>query len=346
MTVNPVLQVEQYPLPKPDDLFTALAGGKQFSKIDLTSAYQQMSLDEKSRELVTINTHKGLYQYTRLPFGVASAPAIFQKTMDVVLKGLPQVICYLDDILITGSTEEGHLTNLECVLERLRKYGIRAKWSKCAFLKPSVEYLGHKVDATGLHTAPSKVEAVQKAPPPQNVQELRSFLGLVHYYGKFLPNLSTLLQPLNKLLKEDHQWVWPLECTKAFQGAKDLLSSAPVLAHCDPSLPMKMAGDASAYGIGAVISHVFPDGKERPVAYASRTLSASERNYSRIKKEVFSLVFRIQKFHSYLYGRKFTLVTDHKPLTTILIPKHGIPSMAAARLERWALLLSAYNYRY
>ena len=187
-------------------------------------------------------------------------------------------------------------------------------------------------------------QLVQKAPPPQNVQELRSFLGLVHYYGKFLPDFSTLLQPLNGLLKEDHQWVWSPKCTEAFQAAKELLSSAPVLAHYDPSLPLKMAGDASAYGIGAVISHVFADGKERPVAYASRTLSASERNYSQIEKEALALVFGVQKFHTYLYGRKFTLVTDHKPLTTVLGPKHGIPSMAAARLQRWALLLSAYTY--
>ena len=155
VTVNPVLQVEQYPLSKPDDLFATLAGGKKFSKIDLTSAYQQMSLDEKPRELVKINTHKGLYQYTRLPFGVASALAIFQKTMDVVLQGLPQVICYLDDILITGSTEDEQLTNVEKVLERLRKYGIQAKREMCAFLKPSVEYLDHRVDATGVHTTPS-----------------------------------------------------------------------------------------------------------------------------------------------------------------------------------------------
>ena len=293
-TVNTVLQVQQYPLSKRDDLFATLAGGKKFSKIDLTSAYQQMSLDEKSQELVTINRHKGLYQYTRLPFGVASAPTIFQNTMNVVLQGLPLVICYLDDILITGSTEDEHLTNVEQVLERLRKFGIRAKRSKCAFLKPSIEYLGYRVDATGLHTTQSKVEAVRKAPPPQNVQDLRSFLGLVHYYGKFLPNMSMLHQPFNRLLKEEHQWVWSLECTKAFQAAKDLLSSAPVLAHYDPSLPMKMVGDASAYGVGAVISHVFPDGTERPVAYALRTLSASERNYSQIEKEALSLVFGIQ----------------------------------------------------
>ena len=344
VTVNPMLDIDQYPLPKPDDLMATLAGGKRFSKIDLTNAYQQMTLEKQSRDLVTINTHKGLYRYTRLPFGVASAPAIFQKTMDTVLQGLPKVICYLDDILITGSTDEEHLENVEKVLERLKKYGIRAKRQKCSFLSSSVEYLGHCVDATGLHTTPDKVEAVQKAPTPCNVQELRSFLGLVHYYGKFLHNLSTLLHPLNVLLKDGQSWEWTPQCEQAFQKCKKLLSTAPVLAHFDPGLPLKMAGDASAYGIGAVISHTYPDGKERPIAYASRTLSSSERNYSQIEKEALSLIFGVKKFHTYLYGRKFTLVTDHKPLTTVLGPKNGIPPMAAARLQRWALLLSAYSY--
>ena len=344
VTINPALEVDQYPLPKPDDLFATLAGGKRFTKIDLTQAYQQMALDNRSRKLVIINTHKGLYQYTRLPFGVASAPAIFQKTMDTVLQGLPKVICYLDDILVTGSTEEEHLANVERVLERLQRYGIRAKRAKCAFMSSSVEYLGHRVDATGLHTTKSKVEAVQEAPQPSSVPELRSFLGLVHYYGKFMPNLATLLNPLNLLLKDGAEWVWTEECSQAVKEAKQLLSSAPVLAHYDPALPIKMAGDASAYGIGAVISHVYSDGSERPISFASRTLSPSEQNYSQIEKEALSLIYGIKKFHAYLYGRRFTLVTDHKPLLTVLGPKKGIPPMAAARLQRWALLLSAYDY--
>ena len=273
VTCNPMLEVDKYPLPKPDDLFATIAGGKSFTKIDLTNAYQQMILDEDSRDLVTINTHKGLSRYTKLPFGVASAPAIFQKTMDMVLQGLPSVICYLDDLLITGRMEKEHLTNLKQVLQRLKQYGIRANHSKCSFLSPSVEYLGHRVDATGLHTTlhttHSKVEAIQKAPRPGNIQELRSFLGFVHYYGKFLQNLLTLLHPLNTLLKDDKSWDWTQECEKAFVAAKKLLTAAPVLVHYDPSLPIQMAGGASAYGIGAVISHILPNGQERPIAYAS-----------------------------------------------------------------------------
>ena len=151
-----------------------------------------MILDKDSRVYVTINTYLGLYRYTRLPFGIASSPAIFQRTMDTILQGLPHVQCYIDDIIITGSSEEGHLINLEEVLKRISHYGIKVKEDKCAFFRDKVEYLGHEILSEGLHTAPKKVEAIKAAPTPSNVQELRLFLGLLHYYGKFIPNLALL----------------------------------------------------------------------------------------------------------------------------------------------------------
>ena len=344
VTINPSLDIDQYPLPKPDDLFTSLTGGKKFTTLDLTQAYQQMPLVEESQQYSTINTHQGLYQFTRLPFGVASAPAIFQRTMDTILQGIPHVLCYLDDLLITGTTEDEHLQNLDEVLRRLQHHGITVKRSKCHFLKDSVEYLGHKIDADGLHTTTKKVKAVQQAPRPVNPQQLRSFLGLLQYYGKFIPNLSTLLSPLNALLLKNQAWNWTNECERAFKEAKMALSSASILVHYNPKLPLRLAADASAYGVGAVISHIYPSGEERPIAYASRTLTASEKNYSQLEKEALSLIFGVKKFHQYLYGRRFTLYTDHKPLTTILGPKRGVPPIAAARLQRWALFLSAYNY--
>ena len=264
--------------------------------------------------------------------------------MNTVLQGLPKVICYLDNILISGTTPQKHLDNVQKVLERLEQYGIQAHKSKCAFMCEAVEYLGHRIDSDGLHTLDSKVTAVLEAPCPKDVQELRSFLGLIHYYGKLMPNLSTLLHPLNELLKADSKWNWTDACDVAFKEAKKLLASAPVLAHYNPSLPICLAGDASAYGIGAVISHILPDGTERPVAYTSHTLSSTERNYSQLEKEALSLIYGVQKFHQYLYGRQFILVTDHKPLTTILGPKRGIPPLAAARLQHWAYTLSAYSY--
>ena len=303
-----------------------------------------MSLAEECRDLVVVNTHKGLYRYNRLPFGVASAPAIFQKVMDTILQGLPNVFCYLDDILITGATQTEHLSNLEQVLQRLLKYGVRAKKAKCAFLEDFVEYLGHRIDAQGLHTTAKKVEAITEAPQPHNVTELRSFLGLLHYYGKFIPNSSSMLTPLNHLLKKGERWKWTPQCQQAINLAKKALSSALVLAHYDSQLPIRLAGDASAYGIGAVISHIYPDGSEQPVAFASQTLSAAEKNYAQVEKEALSLIFGITKFHQFLYGRRFTLIADHKRLVALLNPKRSVPTLAAARMQRWALLLTAYSY--
>lgn len=344
VTINPHLEVDQHPLPKPEELFSALAGGIQFTKLDLAQAYQQILLDDISKPLVTINTHLGLFRYTRLPFGVASAPALFQRTMDALLQGLPHVICYIDDLLITGSTQEEHLCNLSEVLKRLQSSGLCVKLDKCQFMQNSVEYLGHRIDQEGIHATPEKLEAIANAPPPSNVQELRSFLGMVNYYGKFIPHLSTVLAPLNSLLQKDVSWGWSKGCQDAFNKCKTALMSSTVLAHYDVTLPIKVAADTSAYGIGAVLSHVYPDGSERPVAFASRTLSSSERNYAQLEKEALSLIFAVKHFHQYLYGRNFILVTDHKPLTIILSPKQGIPPLAAARLQRWANLLAAYKY--
>ena len=325
-------------------MFTTLAGGKLFSKLDLSKAYLQLPVDEASRSFLTINTHKGLYTYNHLPFGVASAPAIFQRMMDTVLKGITGVSCYIDDILVTSADEESHLRVLEEVFKRLKQHGFRLKLEKCEFLLGQIEFLGHIISKDGIQPTPSKVEAIVNAPVPKNVQQLRSFLGLANYYRKFIPNLSTILQPLNALLQAKKKWDWSTDCDKAFRETKQQIISAKVLTHYDPKKPITLATDASAYGIGAVISHTFPDGSEHPIAFASRSLSTSECNYAQLEKEALSLVFGAKKFHRYLYGRKIEIITDHKPLTTIFGPKKGIPSLAAARLQRWAIILSAYDY--
>ena len=344
VTINQALDIDQYPLPNPKEIFASLAGGQKFTKLDLSQAYQQLLLEESSRNFTTINTHQGMYRYTRLPFGVASAPAIFQRTMDTILQGIPGVMCYLDDVLITGSDDGSHLKSLQDVLKRLEQQGLRVKAQKCHFMQPSVEYLGHKVDSTGLHPLDSKQEAIIKAPEPKNLQQLRSYLGLLNYYGKFIPQLATMTHPLHQLLQKGMKWKWTLNCAKAFKATKQALVSSNVLIHYNPQLPITLAGDASAYGLGAVISHTLPDGSEHPIAFASRTLSKAEQNYAQLEKEAASLIFGIKKFHQYLYGRKFTLITDHKPLLAILGPKKGVPTLAAARLQRWAVLLSAYSY--
>ena len=345
LTVNAVSKTDPYPLPRIEDIFASLAGGKHFSTLDLEHAYQQVPLAEDSKKLTTINTHKGLFKYNRLPFGIASAPGIFQRTIESLLQGIPYVCAYLDDILVTGPTDKDHLRTLNEVLSRLDKAGVRLKRKKCAFFQPSVEYLGHIISASGLQPTDKKVKALKEAPVPRNVSQLKSFLGLLNYYGKFVPRLSTVLAPLHTLLQKKTTWSWGPGQQAAFDKVKALLTSDSVLAHYDQNKPLLLACDASPYGIGAVLSHTEADGSERPVAYASRTLGPAEKKYSQLDKEALAIVFGIKRFHQYLAGRHFTILSDHKPLQHLFQEKTGIPTLASARIQRWALLLSAYDYQ-
>lgn len=342
VTLNKFLEVDRFPLPRVEDLLIKLQGGAKYSKIDLSQAYAQFELDE-SRKFAVINTHKGLFQYNRLIFGLASSPGIFQRKIEQLFGDMPNVGVFLDDVIISGVDDRSHMQTLHEVFSRLQKYGLKIRKDKCTFFADSVVYLGFVISKEGVHTCPEKVEAINKVPAPSNVSELRSFLGLVMYYAKFVPNISTLLAPLYNLLRKEVKFVWDDRCAAAFSNVKKLMVSSKILAHYAPDLPLVLTTDASSVGVGAVISHLTPEG-ERPIAYASRVLNSAEKSYSQIDREALGIIFGVRKFHQYLYGRKFTLKTDHKPLVSIFGDKAGIPIMAASRLQRWAVLLSGYNY--
>lgn len=344
-TINSAAKVDKYPLPHISDLYTKLCGGQYYSNIDLSNAYQQVRLDKASQELTTITTQKGLFAYTRLCFGVSSAPGIFQRIMEQVLQGIPMVAVYLDDILVSGHTYEEAKDNLLTVLRRLQDAGLTLKAQKCSFLQKSVVYLGHILSAEGIRPTEEKVRVVLDAPEPTNVPELRSFLGMVNHYHQFLPNASAFLAPLHELLQKDVKWHWGKEQQNAFDHAKSLLRSPNVLVHYNPSLPLIVTCDASPYGIGAVLAHRMPDGTERPIAFASRTLIPAEKNYAQIEREGLAVVFAVTRFHKYLYGREFTIVTDHKPLLGLLGESKAISTTASSRVQRWALLLMNYMYQ-
>ncbi|XP_062501692.1 uncharacterized protein K02A2.6-like [Corticium candelabrum] len=344
LTVNQVAETEKYPLPRVEDIFASLAGGQTFTKLDLSHAYQQVKLEEQSKQYLVINTHLGLFQYNRLPFGVAAAPAIFQRIMDCLLQGIPGTVVYLDDILITGRSQEEHLRNLEAVLSRLAGARIRLERQKCSFLKREIQYLGHRIDSKGIYPTDEKVQAVRAAPEPTDVGQLRAYLGLINYYGRFLPGLAKTLAPLYKLLRQGMNWRWGEEEKTAFRCSKAALQSDKLLVHYDPRIPLSLACDASPVGIGAVLSHQYPDGGERPIAYASRSLTKAEQGYAQIDREALSVVFGVKRFRQYVFGHQFTIFTDHKPLLTLLGENRGVPAMCSGRVQRWSLMLSSYQY--
>ena len=275
--LNDVLEPNQYPLPLPEDIFAKLAGSKIFSIIDLSDAYLQVEVEENSKELLTINTHRGLFRYNRLVPGVKSAPGAFQRIIDSMISGIEGVDSYLDDLIIYGKTEECHERSLRQLLDRIKDFGFHLRLNKCSFGMNQIKYLGHIVDETGLKPDPEKVGAILKMPEPDNVQSLRSFLGAVNFYGKFLPSVHQYRKPLDLLLKKDAEWNWSSECQAAFDGFKSALQSDLLLTHFDPRHETIVAADASNYGIGACLLHRFSNGSIKAVLHAARSLSATEQ---------------------------------------------------------------------
>lgn len=342
--LNNAIELNRHPLPRPEDIYASLHGAKFFSQIDLRDAYLQIELDEASKKLCGVNTHRGLMQCQRLPFGVKSAPAIFQQLMDQMLSGLPGVFAYLDDIIIATATLDEHISILFQLFSRIQKFGLKIQMDKCSFLQTEIKFLGHIITPDGIRPNPSRSDAIRKMPEPTDASSLRSFLGALNYYGRFIKPMREIRGPLDELLCKDKKWEWTEKQQNAFDKAKQILLSDLALTHYDPKLPIVVAADASKDGIGAVISHIFPDKSEKVVEHASLSFTPAQRNYSQIEKEALALIFAVQKFHRMLFGRHFILQTDHKPLLAIFGSKTGIPIYAASRLQRWALILLNYDF--
>jgi transposase InsO family protein len=344
VTINQFIQSDSYPLPRFEELIAKLNGCKVFSIIDLKDAYLQIPVAEDSRKYLTIITHKGYFRYTRLPFGVNFAAPLFQSTMDKTLAGLEHTGAFIDDIIVGSENIQRHDIDLRAVLNRLRMSGFRTEPAKCKFFQPKIQFMGHVIDATGLHPSDDKLTAMRDMRQPSNVSELRSFLGTVNFYAKFIPNLQPRCACLHELTKKAVPWFWSEQCDKAFNDLKAALTSSDTLMHYDPNLPLILMTDASEVGIGAVLAHRIPGGTEMPVAFASRILQDNEKKYAVIEREALSIIYGVTKFQQFLLGRRFILRTDHKPLQTLLGSKTALPKVAANRLNRWSIILSAYNY--
>ena len=269
---------------------------------------------------------------------------IFQRNMENLLQNISYVIVRVDDILVSGANDGDHLNNLEEIFKRLAKAGLRLKKGKCVFMEPQVTYLGHRVSKEGIQPMEDKVEAITSSPPPRNISELKSYLGMINYNQKFLSNLSTVLAPLHRLLNSKTHWHWGKDHQQAFEQSKSFLKSSRLLFHYDDKKELILACNVSQNGLGAVLSHKMEDGSKHPISFASRTLAKVETNYSNLEREALVVIFGVKKFHQYLYGRQFILETDQKPLESLFNEKKATPAMAAARIQRWALTLAAYNY--
>ena len=339
--LNDVTKKDAHPLPRIDDIFDALRGAKYFSTLDLASGYHQVAVAPQDQEKTGFVTPWGHYEYTVMPFGLCNAPATFQRLMALIFSGLIGLDCliYLDDIIIFSPTFEIHLIRLDKVFNRLKDQNLKIKLTKCKFGLSSVKFLGHIVSSEGIGVDLEKISSIQEWKFPQNVTEMRSFLGLASYYRRFIEDFGKISAPLTRMLENNRPFIWDDEAKKAFNELKSRLVKAPILVYPNFSIPFILDTDASDKGIGAVLFQLGPDQLEHPLAYFSRTLNKHERNYSITRKELLAAIDAIEHFKCYLYGRKFTLRTDHVAIRWLQNFKE--PS---GQLARWLERLSAFDF--
>lgn len=344
---------DRYPLPRIDDTIDALGGAQLFSTLDLFSGYWQIEIAEKDRYKSAFVCEVGQFEFIRMPFGLTNAPATFQRLINRVLQPLLYtcVLVYLDDVIVFSKCIEDHCRDLETVFALLSSAGLRLKFQKCAFVKDEIDYLGHIVSKDGVRLNQSKINAVKDYPAPRNKKELSSFLGLASYYRKFIREFAEKAHHLTKLTKKNSSWIWSPEQEKSFDNLKNALVSEPILSYPDFSKPFIVYTDASGFGIGAVLAQPLraesfnfdePHHLEEDlvIAYSSKHLNEREARWSTTEKEAFAIVHAVTVFRIYLYGRRFMVITDHRPLEWLMSK-----SEPSGRLERSALKLQEYDIK-
>ena len=335
--VNAVTKADRFPLPRIEDLLDRLGKCQYFSTLDLASGFWQIRVHAQAQEKTAFVTPQGLYQFRVMPFGLTNAPAVFQRLMEQIVRGLnPEhgpdfVVAYIDDLLVFSETLEDHLEHLRRVLSRLMEVGLKLKPSKCKLVCGEVEYLGHVITPSGLQPNSRLVSAVREFPTPQNIQDMRRFLGLASYYRKFIAGFARIAQPLHRLTRKGADFHWSEECQSAFNELKQKLVTAPVLAYPLFDRAFTLETDASIRGLGAVLSQVQDDEQLHPIAYASRALNPQEANYSVTELETLGVVWAMSHFHHYLYGNAVTVCTDHSAVKEIL----GAPNPSGKHARWW-----------
>jgi hypothetical protein len=311
--LNKYLERAIFPFPSLDEVFSTVKGARVFSKIDLTWGFWNLHLDEASSRLCTFVTPWGVFRHRRLPFGVSPAPEVFHRVIADVLRDLPGVLHYVDDVLVYGATKEEHEERLHRVLARLRRAGFAISDAKCVFRQPAVVFLGHLISGEEIRPDPAKVAILCNMRPPTNITEHRGLMGFVNFLAQYLPHYSTLTEPLRRLQSSRAHFKWTSDQQRAFDLLKELFAKEPCLVPFDQNLPVSLATDASATGLGAVLLQ-----QGRPVMYVARSLTGAETRYSTIEKELLVVVFALRRCHFYTFGRPVTILTDHRSLLGLM----------------------------
>ena len=345
ITINKAIKPKHHEIPVVSHLLAEIGQeAKVFAKLDLSQAYLQMTVTDKTARAQTIITHRGKFKCNRLQFGVNAAPGEFQSRMLRLIRDLKGVLNYFDDFLIYARNHNELFDRTTKVLSRFNDIGLHIRAEKCIFSTNAVDFLGYNITSNGIRPTSKLYNAILYAPIPDNKNTLQSFLGLLNFYHTFLPMKADVIEPLHELLRKNTKWSWTNVHQKSFDAVKQLLTSNKLLICFDSTKEIILTVDASPIGVGAVLAHRMPDGKELPVAFHSKALTSAEKNYSQLDREALAIITGVKKFHHFLYGHKFTIITDHKPLLGIFSSNKPIPDIISPRMLRWSIILSAYNY--
>ncbi|UYV62131.1 hypothetical protein LAZ67_1007944 [Cordylochernes scorpioides] len=341
--LNSKLIGDSFPIPLIENIIQKVQGSKVFSCLEILSAYWTVSLHEKDQYITCFPTTEGSYQWCRLPFGLRTAPAIFNRILSSILQkyDLKNVISYFDDILVFSNDTQSHLEHLKEIFEILQKEGIQLRKEKCLFFMKKINYLGYEIFGDQMSPSGINVDIIKSLPPPRNVRCLRSFLGSVTHYAKFINHFNKLRAPLNNLLKKDIKFTWTDECQKSFEALKEALVSKPSLQIYNPLLTTHIFCDASTAGLGGVLKQEYPDGTMKPIAFYSRALRGAESKYTITELELLAIIETCKRYHPYISGQRVIVHTDHKALIWLNNFKH-----TNGRLFRWSLRLSEYDLEF
>lgn len=332
--LNAKLIPDKFPLPRIDDILDSLGNAKYFSILDLYSGFHQIKLEKGSRELTAFTIDNGIYQWRVLPFGLNIAPNAFCRMMQIAFSGISPDKCfiYMDDIIVIGKNEMEHLENLRSVFQTCRDRSLKLNPEKVNFFQMEVTFLGHKCTQNGILPDQSKIESVKKYPVPKNGNETKRFTAFANYYRRFIKNFSTLIKPLTKLTGKYTPFIWTEECQKSFEEIKRKIINPPILQYPDHNKEFIITVDASQIGCGAVLSQIF-DGNDLPIQFASRTFEKGELNKDIVEKELLAIHFAILTFEPYIFGKHFTVRSDHKPLISLYKLRNPTGKLARIKLS-------------